>query len=234
MARFAYILILALLAALAGCDDSSSSEDGTGGPESTPDTFRDAGPFAAGVTTLTLADRQVEVWYPVDPGSVQGLEKSPYFIRDYLSDIADSLLPPDLNPPYLTDAYRDVTGSSDGPFPLVLFSHGSPAFRTQSTFLTTHLATWGFVVASVDHFEWGLQGFLGSPPEPRMDDVELRRMVVALLEAETNEDDGVLAGIVSTVQIAVTGHSAGRWRGSSRAVPMAAAWSRFRSRTAGP
>ena len=38
-----------------------------------------------------------------------------------------------------------------GPYPLVLFSHGFAGYRLQSTFLTTHLASWGFVVAAVEH-----------------------------------------------------------------------------------
>ena len=35
--------------------------------------------------------------------------------------------------------------------PLLVFSHGNSGYRQQSTFLTTHLASWGFVVAAPDH-----------------------------------------------------------------------------------
>ena len=38
------------------------------------------------------------------------------------------------------------------------------SFRLQSTFLTTHLASWGFVVMSPDYFERGLQSLGGTPP----------------------------------------------------------------------
>ena len=38
-----------------------------------------------------------------------------------------------------------------GPHPLIVFSHGNSGFRRQSTFLTTHLASRGFVVAAPDH-----------------------------------------------------------------------------------
>jgi len=217
MTRFQLILAMSCAALLAACSNSSDGS-GTGGTrgEPAPDTYRDPGPYAAGVTTLTLADREVEVWYPVDPADAEGLETSPYFIRDFLSAglegalaDAEERLGIDLNPPFDTDAYRDVLASRAGPFPVVLFSHGSPAFRTQSTFLTTHLASWGFVVASIDHLEWGLQGFLGTRPDPPMDDVELRRMVVALLDSENARDGALLEGIVSTEQLGVTGHSAG-------------------------
>lgn len=35
--------------------------------------------------------------------------------------------------------------------PLVAFSHGNGGLRRQSTFLTTHLASWGFAVVAPDH-----------------------------------------------------------------------------------
>ncbi|NNK07681.1 MAG: hypothetical protein HKP50_10280, partial [Myxococcales bacterium] len=110
---------------------------------------------------------------------------------------------------FQTAAYRDVPASGNGSFPLVVFAHGSSSYRNQSTFLTTHLASWGFVVASVDYLERGLQGFLGDEPDPVLDDVELTRMVVALMASENEVAGGLLNGRVSTDQIAITGHSAG-------------------------
>ena len=46
---------------------------------------------------------------------------------------------------------RDATPAPGGPFPGVVFSHGMAGHRRQSTFLCTHLASHGFVVASPDH-----------------------------------------------------------------------------------
>lgn len=202
MTRFRFLLVVILVAGLAACSNSSSSG-------STPETYRDPGPWAAGVTTLTLADRQVEVWYPVNPDDTAGLEPYSYFIRDALSETLESLLPDDINPPFVSDAYREVPASSDGPFPLVLFAHGASSYRNQSAFLTPHLASWGFVVASVDYLERGLSSFLGEAPDPPMDDVALSRMVVTLLASENEQTGGLLEGVVSTDQIAITGHSAG-------------------------
>jgi fermentation-respiration switch protein FrsA (DUF1100 family) len=209
--RFSFFITLGLALATVACSStgSSGSDGGEGGTRGTPSTFRDVGPWEAGVTTLTLADRSVEVWYPVEPGATEGLEPVPYFIRDELSDTLESLLPDDVNPPFPTSAFRDATASDLGPFPLVLFAHGSSSYRNQSTFLTTHLASWGFVVASVDYLERGLGRFLGPDPDPIIDDVDLTRMVVALMTAETDLEGSVLEGVVSTDQIAITGHSAG-------------------------
>ena len=100
-----------------------------------------------------------------------------------------------------------------GSFPLVIFAHGSASYRNQSTFLTTHLASWGFVVASVDYLERGLRRQVdldGSlAPEPELDDAVLTRMVVMLLADENGRTGSLLQGRVSTDQIAITGHSAG-------------------------
>ena len=139
--RIPFFILLVLTVGLSACSSNTSSS-------SPPTSYRDVGPYEAGVTTLTLADRMVEVWYPVNRGDVAGLDPVPYFIRDELSGELDSLLPDDVNPPFPTAAFRDARASGSGPFPLVMFAHGSASYRNQSTFLTTHLASWGFVVAS--------------------------------------------------------------------------------------
>ena len=54
---------------------------------------------------------------------------------------------------FAIDAFADLAPADPdgGPYPLVVFSHGLAGYRLQSTFLTTHLASWGFVVAAVEH-----------------------------------------------------------------------------------
>ncbi len=208
-ARFLSFSILILALGLAACSTDTTSFAGAVPPAPLSGTYRDVGPFEAGVTTLTLADRMVEVWYPVNRADVAGMSPVPYFIRDELPDALQAILDDDINPPLQTAAYRDVRASGNGSFPLVVFAHGSSSYRNQSTFLTTHLATWGFVVASVDYLERGLQGFLGDEPDPVLDDVELTRMVVALMASENERDGSLLNRRVSTDQIAITGHSAG-------------------------
>jgi len=210
-ARFLSFSVLILAFGLVACSTETGAEPVPPAPLS--GTYRDVGPFEAGVTTLTLADRMVEVWYPVDSAATAGLDPAPYFIRDELSEELNSLLPDDVNPPFPTAAYRDAPASGAGSFPLVIFAHGSASYRNQSTFLTTHLASWGFVVASVDYLERGLRRQVdldGSlAPEPELDDAVLTRMVVMLLADENSRSDSLLQGRVSTDQIAITGHSAG-------------------------
>ena len=122
------------------------------------------GPYAAGVRTLTIGDRKVEVWYPAARSSVKGKTRDAYNIAKYLPQaLQDLLKSKNVEAPFTTDAYRGVRPSTKGPFPLVLFAHGFSGWREQSTFLTTHLATWGFVVASPDFLERGLGAQLGVP-----------------------------------------------------------------------
>ena len=207
MPHLRFRFLACCLLALGACSTNTSDGEITRGPA--PDTYQDAGPWEAGVTTLTLADRKVEVWYPVDPADAAGLEPYAYFIRDELSDTLNALLPEDINPPFVTDAFWEARASTSGPFPLVIFAHGARSYRNQSSVLTAHLASWGFIVASVDYLERGLPSVLGPEPDPAIDDAELSRMVVMLLDSENVRAGSLLEGVVSTEQIAITGHSAG-------------------------
>ena len=104
-----------------------------------PSERADRGPHAVGVATVAVADGRdparvlpVDVWYPADP---EGAARAPEADHPYGQTHRAAVDAPPL----------------DGPFPLVAFSHGNSGLRRQSTFLTTHLASWGFVVAAPDH-----------------------------------------------------------------------------------
>lgn len=195
-------LVAVAVALLAACGTESSS------PVAGPAPYAGFGPFAVGVTTLDLGDRRVEVWYPAARGSEQGRERDAYYIRDWLPPAIDAILPADANPPFVTDAYRGLP-AADGRFPLVLFAHGFSGFRDQSTVLTTHLASWGFVVAAPDYLERGLGAALGQRPAVPRADLEVSRSTVDLLKAEDVRPGGPLAGRVSAERVAIFGHSAG-------------------------
>lgn len=182
-----------------------------------PDTAPDAGvaayvapgPYPVGVTTLDLTDRKVEVWYPADPDGIGSTPRDAYFIRDFVPPAFDALIPPEVNPPYLTNAHRGVPASGDGPFPLVIFSHGAASFRLQSTELTTHLASWGFVVISPDYLERGLASVLGAPPAAPRPDTVVANEAIEAVKAANLEPGGLLEGTVDGTKVYPTGHSAG-------------------------
>lgn len=105
------------------------------------------GPHPVGVRSATLHDASrdrslaIEVWYPADAAhagdDVDGDARDRYELLPGLP-----LVP--------QDAVRDARPAA-GRWPLVAFSHGYGGHRRQSTFLCTHLASHGYVVAAVDH-----------------------------------------------------------------------------------
>jgi dienelactone hydrolase len=165
------------------------------------------GPYAAGVTTLSLDDRKVEVWYPAEKSAVKGKAKDQYYIRDWLPPAIQQLLA-DANPPFRTNAYRAVP-SAKGKFPLIVFEHGFGGYRDQSTFLTTHLAQWGFVVASPDFLERGLAAQLGGAPATPKPGLQVFDETVAVVRRASAAPKGPLSGRVKAGKVGITGHSAG-------------------------
>jgi predicted dienelactone hydrolase len=107
-----------------------------------------------------------------------------------------------------------------GRFPLVAFSHGYGGHRRQSTFLCTHLASHGYVVAAVDHTGNTVIDILqvvmnvqmgGRPPAPE----PVLREFIELRPADASFTiDRVLAeldGQIDPERIGMAGHSFGGW-----------------------
>ncbi len=162
----------------------------------------EVGPYPVGVTTRELpTGNLVEVWYPAGPDA-EG-QTDTYAVRDFTPEIMRELVPADLNDTVTVAAGRDASTAADGPFPLVVFSHGSTSFRYQSTNLSHHLASWGMVVASADHPTRSLANFLGGPDDPpsSVDDV-LAMLDLVVADAE-------LGPAIDADRVGISGHSAG-------------------------
>jgi hypothetical protein len=204
---------VALFAAACGSDDppaASGGEDTTASSSTTQpaatwaDAYADLGPYPVGITTLQLESGPlVEVWYPAVEGST-GTDG--YDMRDFIPEAVADLLTGDVSSAYSLEATRDAE-VADGEFPLVLFSHGSGGVRTQSTFLTAHLASWGMVVASPDHPSRDLTSRLGAGPAEPTDSVDDLLGTLALMESENA--GGPFEGHLDLDQVAAVGHSAG-------------------------
>lgn len=170
-------------------------------------TYAEPGPYRVGATTYTLpAGNQVEVWYPAVDGPSGPVT---YETRDYLPEAIRALLTSDAPAGYTFDGERDAA-VADGEFPLVLVSHGFAGFRVYQTFLTAHLASWGFVVASPDHpsrqLSTVLLGELDAGQQSAADDL---LQTLDLIDAENQSSDGLLAAHVDTSRVVAVGHSAG-------------------------
>src|SRR5207342_3563732 len=117
------------------------------------------GPYAVGVTTLSLPDRKVEVYYPARAGSTKGRPTATYTQTDPIPpEILAGLpkVPAGVDLTVKVPATRDVPVATDGPFPLVIFSHGAGGWRGVYGYPLSGIASWGFVVASTDYAEYGL------------------------------------------------------------------------------
>ncbi|MGA9277167.1 alpha/beta hydrolase family protein, partial [Ilumatobacter sp.] len=175
-------------------------------PEVTPAELAAPGPYAVGVTTRALPEgNAVEVWFPADDSAVG--ENVSYSVRDFLPPAVADLVPDTIDDTRSIDAARDGQAASDGPFPVVLFSHGSTSYRLQSSVLARHLASWGIVTASTDHPSRDLLNVIGGTAEGQPASIDDFRSMRAYLT--TLDDDPVLGGVLDNDRVALGGHSAG-------------------------
>jgi predicted dienelactone hydrolase len=175
------------------------------------------GPFPVGVRTARI-DRDarslpLEIWYPATDD---------YAGQDVAEESADRYeVLPGL-PSVRQDAVRDAV-SRPGRHPLVAFSHGYGGHRRQSTFLCTHLASHGYVVAAVDHvgntiFDVMRAVLAVQAGEPRPDPGAVLREFIGLRPSDVSTMidrvlDGTtgLGGLVDPERIGMAGHSFGGW-----------------------
>jgi predicted dienelactone hydrolase len=191
----------------AGEDTSTST---TQEPAADP-AYEERGPNEVGVHTIALDDgRRVVVWYPAADDAADAPSQI-FDIASLLSPQLQEQIDAELRPQYEIAAHPGAEAAADGPYPVMLFSHGFSGYPEQSADLVTHLASWGFVVVAPDHVERSLSGLLGTAAqgvEPREDPEVLTASLDAAL-AEADDDASPIAGLLDVDEVAVGGHSAG-------------------------
>jgi predicted dienelactone hydrolase len=209
----AVVAAVTLLAA--GCSDGDSGDDAGGGSTASTTTTvaepdpslsppDEPGPYAVGRTTLQLDDTSrsrplvADVWYPAEAGATG--DPSVYQFIPGIEFASENAL-------------AEVTVSTDGPFPLVVYSHGSGGLRYVASFFTELLASHGFVVASVDHVgNTAVELVAGGDVDrdqvayDRVLDVEF--LITQVLDASA-AGEGLLSGSVDPDRVGVSGHSFG-------------------------
>jgi predicted dienelactone hydrolase len=217
------LLAAALLLAAACSDDDETSAPTTDAVEATTTTaaapeplawadLAERGPHGVGSATLDLGGRRVAVWYPAAEGAGVGDAVDTFDIASLLSPELQAQIPTELRVGYPVAAQAGAPAAAEGgPYPVVLFSHGFAGFPEQSVDLTTHLASWGFVVAAPDHVERSLSGLLGTAAQgvTPSTDAEVLTATLDLVLAAADDVASPLAGLVDAAQVAVVGHSAG-------------------------
>ncbi|MEZ4454530.1 MAG: hypothetical protein R3B09_34075 [Nannocystaceae bacterium] len=183
-----------------GCDDAVFLE--------IPEDPAARGPWAVGARTFTIADRVTEIWYPAKPGSEAGLDPARYDIRLYLPADEQGKIPDEANPFQICECYRDLPlDEAHGPYPGVIFIHGTAGFRTQSLGFMTHWASRGFIVVASDHDGITLSHILGGGVIDADQPGDARKVAAAVQAAAG--DLAWLSGHVDAGRFAASGHSAG-------------------------
>ena len=177
-----------------------------------PSDFGLRGPFPVGVVQTSIQSPHpsstsaqssralpTEIWYPAEAGQEEREDANhPLGVRHHASM---NLAP--------------VQGVG---CPLIGFSHGNSGLRQQSTFLMTHLASWGIVVVAPDHVGNTFSEMMALPDEEARKATHLRirgqrphdlhAVIQALLDDDLLKDelprlDGSHLGLL--------GHSFGGW-----------------------
>ncbi len=181
-----------------------------------PKSFVGNGPFGVGVTTLHLPASQggnaVELWYPVKPDEAHGTP-AVYDVKSEVPQAVADIFPKTVHVTYTEGGFRGVP-VADGRFPVVVFSHGFAGFKTQSAHLTSHLASWGFVVAAPDHPNRDLRAQLGmifgqTPSTKPYLDVHDLQHTISMLGQLNAGDHSIFKGHLDMNRVGAMGHSAG-------------------------
>ena len=220
-------MLTTLVALLAGCSSNDDSTKGTASTTTAPKgsttttaapetdplvTWSERGPHGVGNVQLDLGGRRTMVWYPAVEGAGTEGKLEMFDIASLLSPELQAQIPDAARVQYQIASGPDAEPDrKDGPYPVVLFSHGFAGFPEQSADLTTHLASWGYVVVATDHVERSLSGLLGTGAQgvAKQSDPEVLAAALDLVTTEDARDGSPLKGLVDLDRVAVTGHSAG-------------------------
>ncbi|MEJ2109743.1 MAG: dienelactone hydrolase family protein [Acidobacteriota bacterium] len=145
----------------------------------------------------TITDTTPEAVYPLDP-----MHNFIPILQTYSSEWEEQEIDP---------AFQEAPPSNDGPFPLVIVSHGWGGHAWSMLYLGTRLASHGFVVALVYHYGdayWGWEEYddLGWALVNRPKDVSFALTNIL----EKNETEGqLLRNTIDPEKIAASGFSFG-------------------------
>jgi len=213
-------------ACLAVCLTACASVDTGYSPSGTTDVYHATtmysvnGPYAAGTARYTMPDGdQIQVWYPVAPSAVVGKPTYTYTLKSWLpASLADNPVLTNLPDAVPTDSYLDApidpdtaaSGDPHGEYPVVLFNEGFGSYPEQSTFLTDHLATWGFVVAAPNDPTTDLEAVLTGKATPSVAaDMPYLDAALAYLQTEAHTRGSRFDHLLDFTKVGVVGHSLG-------------------------
>ncbi len=205
-------LVVALALVVAACSSGSSgASDGSSSTtvSAAPTDYSGYGPYPVGTAKLSISDGQaVYLYYPADPARLgEGTPVTGYASSDAFPEAFRAIAPARYVQQIPLDATLDAP-VADGPYPLVLFSHGFGVYPEYSAQRLAHMASWGFVTAAPDHTSRDVAAVFTSQVSSGDDDLVDLRETLQLARDEAAAG-GRLDGAVNFDQVAVVGHSAG-------------------------
>lgn len=176
------------------------------------------GPYPVGAMALAYVTDENEVpcttFYPaLNPEGVE--EGTPFELG------LEGVMPPEMDVVEVRAILDAAPNAENGPYPLVVWSHGNGAGRLFNYFVLEHVASYGFVAITCDHPGNTVIDLMLSMFDPEynvifeetaaikavMRPVEIQRVID--YARTLNDPDGPLAGTVDIERIAVMGHSYG-------------------------
>ncbi|MEY4582209.1 MAG: hypothetical protein RL701_6912 [Pseudomonadota bacterium] len=165
--------------------------------------------------TVTLGRLKVELFFPAEPGSTAGKPEATYNLKDWLPAEERAKVPDDHSPqvgPIGGHLFRDVPlDGAHGPYPVVIFMHGTASMRIANASANVHWASRGFVVVAADYpgltFDDQLKLGCGVAHQEQDTDADMKTQLDAL-NAATGEL-AFLAGHIDMKRLGLSGHSQG-------------------------
>jgi Chlorophyllase enzyme len=210
--------------------DAATAEPGDGGTADAsatgcganllpvPEDLKQRGPWDVGVRTVKIGRLTVELMYPAKPGSSAGKAETTYDIRSWLPQQEVAKVPADHSPavgPIGGHFYRDLPIDEEhGPYPVVIFIHGTASFRIASASTNAHWASRGFVVLAADYPGLGLGDQLSGTLDcdyPTSGEQDLPGDVKTQMDAlnQASGDLAFLAKRIDMTRVGISGHSQG-------------------------
>ena len=173
------------------------------------------GPFPVGVRTIEARDSgrdrwfSCELWYPAEPKHTG---------QDLVPESQDFFIVPPHGLKRSQTAVRDAA-AHPGHYPLIIFSHSSGAGRRSATFLCTHVASHGYIIAALDHSEVVVAELRRKETESEEERAarwkkvidsrvpDVRFLIDRLLSNEVWKSEAKL----DETQLGIVGHSFGGW-----------------------
>jgi poly(3-hydroxybutyrate) depolymerase len=172
------------------------------------------GPWDAAVKTVKAGRVTLELFYPGEPGSGQGKPEAIYNHSDWLPMQEQAKTAKGIEGAKAIGGplYRDLPiDAAHGPYPVVIFIHGTASMRAASISTNAHWASRGFIVAVADYPGLGLTDQLSTACgyAAGSQDVEgdVRAQIAAIKDG--TGEFSFLAGHADVTRLALSGHSQG-------------------------